>query len=57
MRLHKMSDITTNQYFYTGEENRMEQYETLELQVIAFEVDDVLDTANNGVVSRGSGQA
>ena len=35
----------------------MEQYETLELQVIAFEVDDVLDTANNGVVSRGSGQA
>ena len=55
MRLHKMSDITTNQYFYTGEENRMEKYEALELQVISFEVDDVLDTAT-GAVARGSGQ-
>lgn len=35
----------------------MEKYEALEMQVISFEVDDVLDTANNGVVSRGSGQA
>ena len=57
MRLHKMSDITTNQYFYTGEENRMEKYEALEMQVISFEVDDVLDTANNGVAARSSGQA
>ena len=55
MRLHKMSDITTSQYFYTGEENRMEKYEALELQVISFEVDDVLDTAT-GAAARGSGQ-
>ena len=53
MRLHKMSDITTNQYFYTGEENSMEKYEALEMQVISFEVDDVL--AQAGAVG-GSGQ-
>ena len=33
----------------------MERYEKLEMQVIAFEVDDVL--INNGVVAAGSGQA
>ena len=49
MRLHKMSDITTSQYFYTGEENRMEKYEALELQVISFEVDDVLATQGAAV--------
>ena len=40
-----------------GRVNSMEKYEALELQVISFEVDDVLDTANNGVGARGSGQA
>ena len=43
MRLHKMTNITTNQ-FYTGRVNTMEKYETLELQVVTFEVDDVLAT-------------
>ena len=33
----------------------MEKYEALELQVISFEVDDVLDTAT-GAAARGSGQ-
>ena len=35
----------------------MERYEALELQVIAFEVDDVLNQGRVGVAGGGSGQA
>ena len=35
----------------------MERYETLEMQVIAFEVDDVLGQTVTGVAVAGSGQA
>ena len=34
----------------------MERYETLELQVITFEVDDVLNQGRVGVAGGGSGQ-
>ena len=34
----------------------MERYETLEMQVIAFEVDDVLGQQPAGVAGGGSGQ-
>ncbi len=33
----------------------MEKYEALKMEVISFEVDDVLDTAQGATVSGGSG--
>ena len=34
----------------------MEKYEALKMEVISFEVDDVLSTAQQGVTFAGSGQ-
>ena len=34
----------------------MERYETLEMQIITFEVDDVLNQGRVGVAGGGSGQ-